>query len=380
MLNFWLKSFIFIIIQLFFFHGAFAANVTCKVSGATQNITFPISGSIHIGTDSPVGSIIYQTNIETPKNNTYQCWYTGTGQQAFFVESQTISLVGGGALVTGAGIPSKVYSTNIPGVGVRFYIWNNINSAIDKAGIIAWQDTRTVSKTTGLNAYAYVSITMTLVKTGDISPGLIDANSFPTLKMDVAFPNDSSVVSAPGFPFTYGLYHFSSGVSITSSTCQSHDFDVPLGKYEVKKFTVKGSVTDWIDSSIRLTNCPAFKGYYDSNSSITTNITGQQFPTSATRNKIRLRLAPNNTIIDSSNGIFAVDNIPGAATGVGIQIAKGDSGGSFFYFYTPETYEQAISTTASPFRIPLRARYIQTEDKVTAGLANGSMTFTLEYY
>ncbi|QKH36237.1 type 1 fimbrial protein [Achromobacter pestifer] len=73
-------------------------------------------------------------------------------------------------------------------------------------------------------------------------------------------------------------------------------------------------------------------------------------------------------------GVIALSPDANAATGVGIQILDKNR--------QPVTYGQSnlvgMSKNAT-YNLPFYARYYQTANQVTAGLANGSATFTLEY-
>jgi type 1 fimbria pilin len=70
------------------------------------------------------------------------------------------------------------------------------------------------------------------------------------------------------------------------------------------------------------------------------------------------------------------------ASGVGIQVLSGTT----VIKYGPDSAAagntnqwQAGSTGNGTFNIPLTARYVQTGPKVTAGSANGLVTFTMNY-
>jgi len=73
-------------------------------------------------------------------------------------------------------------------------------------------------------------------------------------------------------------------------------------------------------------------------------------------------------------GVIALSPDANAATGVGIQILDKDR--------QPVTYGQSALVGVSKdgvYDVPFHARYYQTANQVTAGVANGSATFTLEY-
>jgi type 1 fimbria pilin len=79
---------------------------------------------------------------------------------------------------------------------------------------------------------------------------------------------------------------------------------------------------------------------------------------------------------------MAIDStISGAATGVGIQIGWGDSSQAPTLFNLASEQALVLPKDGSPtIRVPLAARYIQTAASPTPGLANGKVTFTINYY
>ena len=73
-------------------------------------------------------------------------------------------------------------------------------------------------------------------------------------------------------------------------------------------------------------------------------------------------------------GVIALSRDANAATGVGIQILDKDR--------QPVAYGQSALVGVSKngvYDVPFYARYYQTASQVTAGVANGTATFTLEY-
>jgi type 1 fimbria pilin len=69
-----------------------------------------------------------------------------------------------------------------------------------------------------------------------------------------------------------------------------------------------------------------------------------------------------------------------SATGVGIQIAAGDSGNPVLFNFAQERKQALPKDGTTTLKVPLVARYIQTEDRVTPGRADGKVTFTINYY
>nr|WP_281269779.1 fimbrial protein [Edaphovirga cremea] len=109
--------------------------------------------------------------------------------------------------------------------------------------------------------------------------------------------------------------------------------------------------------------------------------TGGAVPAS-TNNNIGVRFTPSTSVIDSANGIMATDtSSPNAALGVGIQLGWGStSGNPALVNFANEKIYQLPKSGSSTLRIPLVARYIQTDVMVTPGTADGKAVFVINYY
>jgi type 1 fimbria pilin len=69
-----------------------------------------------------------------------------------------------------------------------------------------------------------------------------------------------------------------------------------------------------------------------------------------------------------------------SATGVGIQIASGNTSINNSFNFAQERTQALPKDGTTTLKVPLVARYIQTEDRVTPGRADGKVTFTINYY
>ncbi|PTT64673.1 hypothetical protein DBR34_04160 [Stenotrophomonas sp. HMWF003] len=198
----------------------------------------------------------------------------------------------------------------------------------------------------------------------------------PTLQNDYVSPDSTT---------TMQLVDISGSINIVSRTCDTPDVDVPMGSYPIFDFKGIGSATSWKELDIALSNCPAFYGVYPGNiGSPIFDSEGAQIDNGRAQNVLSFRLDPTDGVIDASAGVIALR--PSAAgddpeaTGVGIQIAFGH--------VNPVPLELSVlqSSGITPtqvdgasYTIPLSARYIQTLSDVTAGPANGSVVFTINY-
>ncbi|QFG76692.1 hypothetical protein DMB90_10900 [Raoultella planticola] len=86
--------------------------------------------------------------------------------------------------------------------------------------------------------------------------------------------------------------------------------------------------------------------------------------------KVSLRV--DGTAENSAKGILKLSAVPGAASGVGIQLLYNNSPLALASLLP-------IGTAGTTMTIPLQARYYQTQSTVTPGAANSYATFTMTY-
>jgi|SRR5450830_1430484 len=174
----------------------------------------------------------------------------------------------------------------------------------------------------------------------------------------------------------------SGAINVVSRTCDTPNVQVELGTRQLREFTSIGSAFPWQVFAITLLNCSVFHGFYQGTGPRWLSNGTIENLDSRTQNMLRYRLDPTQAPVDAINGVINLNpSAPGespAASGVGIQIAEMSE--------TPvqlSTLRDSGITTAAieggSYSIPLRARYLQTETRVTAGPANGSVVFTINY-
>lgn len=361
--------------------------VKCYVSGPPDNQTMSIGGAIHVGADMPVGSVVYQGKIDIASYTyNYTCAFnvpsTGLGKY-YFLERQEVKLLSmRGTPAVGAGIPPNVYKTNNPGLGIVFYTNRNRNNSLTpNIAKLSWEGNRELIEKNreSMEYWAHPILNYSLIKLGPIQPGIFDLSNIARMQLDVNYPEKDKVL-AEGFPFIAAYMNITGSVSVTASSCKTQDYTVELGKHEISTLPAKGSSTKWINSDINLYNCPAFRGYYSGGKGdVLTTERGQTFP-DRDPNEIRVTIKPVNPAIPEYPGTFKINDVPGAAKGVGIQLAFGDAGEDFVKFNTPTAFAQPITEKAGTVSIPLRARYLRVDDRISAGIANGAATFMIEYY
>ncbi|AHG19337.2 oxidoreductase [Chania multitudinisentens RB-25] len=348
------------------------------------SLTVPLSPPvISAGADIPIGTIIYQGSwfdapfmaVDCPSDGN-----VGVANWAVAILQAPYALSG---LNTGP-FAGAVYQTSIPGIGVAISRYNNRAAAT--LGAMGYRDEDIEIGTLGgevnfSGATRYIS----LIKIGPLTPGSysLSAASLPTASDNMV--NSRSGAAIPGLPIQLNRVTFQGNLTISTQTCTTPDVTVGLGTHDIRdNFSGINSTTPWVDASISLTNCPTFYGFY--NQTNTTRMmnftTGVGTVSSSINNSIGVRLAPTTEVIDAANGIMAIDStVPGAASGVGIQIGWGDSSQTPTLFNFAAEQTQILPKDGSPtIRVPLAARYIQTATTPTPGKANGKVTFTINYY
>lgn len=359
------------------------AEVNCFKSSdnppSIQNVT--LNGTFYVGNELPNGSVLYRTTEHNDKGASIQC-DAGFSVGGVFGANNEPS----GAPFSQAGIPysGQIYPTNVKGIGVALWV---SGQGFTKES----PSTPPLSMSLGAAGEATLgglSFDISLIKTGTIDSGsVVDGTSIP----QVIF----YIVPAPGYsglPLTLWSVNFNGSIHFTTQTCQTPDVNVEMGSYDkTKYFKGVGSTTQWIDSSIKLKNCPTFTGYHDGRDEDAQSITGSGTPGGGNlaSNVLKVSLQPATDIIDDANGVIGV-NANGAsgdaATGIGIQIG-----------YSPDRMNSDPTSPTSIWRngdswmvlpptdgsqnlsIPMAARYYQVSNTVTPGPANSQVTFVIDY-
>lgn len=377
------------ILPLFLFWAGYcqAATFTCNESSSnppTGNV-FTLNGVVSVGEDIPVGTVIYQAKLWTDPMGV-RCKTpdeSGLGINIFFpahievINSPTSEVPGITAPITG----EKVYETNVPGVGVA--VTGNRKMPYD------WSEARTmINKVNADSSSSFDSMAkleLKLIKTGSVSPGVVNAINFPQLQITFNTPTAPADSTWIGFPITYSSVKYNGTIQIVKSTCQAEIADkvVDLGSHEVKDIKNNPQkVTLWRDASLRLIGCQFSPGFYNLNntsiSHVGTSNVGQGTPDA---NTVRLSLAASTSIIDPLNGIIALTPASDSATGVGIQVGiKEGADIKPFNFNTNDVIFTPSSSGAQTLDIPIFARYMATNNTITPGKANGAVVYTLNYY
>lgn len=358
------------------------ADVNCQPSTIypPQTLTPVLSAAAtQAGNDLPVGHVIYTTSVEFTGKAGVSCDgpYSLSG---YFTVSDNPS----GAPVTmstelGTG---PVYPTNVPGIGA--IVWTGVSGHtefISNGQLKAPNISRDSAGDWGYGGTQLVA--MTLVKTGPIASGaVVNGSALPHISLRVP-----ATTGYTGLPIRLMVASFGGSLQFTTQTCTTPDVNVVMGDYNIPdNFTGPGKASQWVDSSIILQNCPVFSGYYSPyNGGVHQYSIDSGATTGGTRasNLFGVSLTPVNPVV---NDIISLDDTTDAARGLGIQLG-----------YTPDdinavaTSPQKIWTAGTSWdmtaptdgrttiKIPLAARYYQTESTVTPGKANAKVTFNIDY-
>lgn len=347
---------------------ASVAMANCNYSSTPGSLvaTQPLlGGNLTVGRDVPLGAEIYRQTFTSAVNYTIAC-----SAGIYNIETRRSLPVTPLALSSWAGTPygGHVYQTGVPGIGVAIWF---AGTPLPSSSNVA----NCGGGTSGcnLNITGALSFDMSFIKIGNVSPGTIQGSSLPTMTQSRVSSNNLAVQRV----------NFSGSINIVSRTCSTPDVNVPMGSHMLSEFSGPNTFTQWKDFSIALNNCPAFNGYYQASGPRWASDGTVSNLDSRKNNVLQVRLDPTRTPLNASLGILSLNpSAPGddpAATGVGVQVA--DSHATPMPLSTLRA--SGITTRAeegASYSIPLKARYLQTESSITAGPANATATFTINYY
>ncbi len=358
---------------------AWADRCDYDVGSGPVNMTIPLSVSnISVGADVPLGTTVHTLRVIGSSNK--RPWVickTENGTQKFSVD-QYLRLDGSVNLVAGwtGSYAGAVYQTGISGLG--FAIVNNdgftSGSAITTTAVKKW--------TTDIGPVPYHffygnSFTILFIKTGPIAGGTLNGANLPAVVLTTG--SATPVTNIPDTPYRI---NFSGNLNVIAASCKTPDVNVNMGKFEIDSWfgAGKANATPWVPVNLMLTECPAFYGNYSDPSSPPTFNTGDGFTQGKlVSNSAQVRFYPTYGTSGADQGIINLDSSSNAATGVGIQIAQGQTSP------VPVNINNTIvaplsSQTATSFTLPFAARYIKTGTTVTPGTANSKMLVLINYY
>lgn len=192
-------------------------------------------------------------------------------------------------------------------------------------------------------------------------------------------PASVSIKIGSANPVIVAKSTFTGSINITSNTCTTPDVNVPLGSHPTSGI---GSTSTWTKFNIALSNCPIFYGTYPpvDGAAITWSPGGAIVYNSRTKNSLTLTLKPLNGVEDEANSVIKLTENTLSAKGVGIQVVHDNASSSVIEFNKEVGSGLILSQKESTsYLIPFKARYFKTQSVITPGVANGAMTFIINY-
>lgn len=344
-----LGTFAAIVLQLLPGHAW--ASATCTGTANITTISMPAFASVP--RDAVAGTLLSSWVSSPAVTNYYTC--SVSGGTATGAEFQPLSLTPSGVKVSNNGVSTTVFNTNLPGVGIAIQVRTYANGCSWQP----WQDLGTPGSVpgagspppapwVGTNCSANGSRTnggqasVALVKTGSITAGtvtggvLFQAGSFIAPTMQSGMYQSFTVTST----------------AVTVLSCTTPNVTVSMGSYPAATFNGSGSSSNPVGFNVAVNNCPAGM------------------------NKIQYSFDAPGGVVNVTNGVIALSS-DSTATGIGLQLK--DNSGNALKYDTQYTLGSYVTSTGGSYTIPLTAAYYQTGTAVTAGTANGVLTFTMTY-
>lgn len=330
----------------------------------------------------PVGQRLFSGRFmkaSGESNATFSCGKDADG-------AQDVHLIMRAEVTNGTAIDNTTFQTNIPGIGVQFWINSGYITAdgqrivdnFNEPGVQpGWSGSRTQTE----------EMSFFLVKTGEVQPGQVNGVSFPTVTY--TWEDNGTTGSLAGVPYNYARFSFTGRANITVPSCTTPgDFEVNIGSYNISTFRSDG-VTPWKNVGLKLTNCPSFTGYGSSDTQWDQTLSSSgggayviqpgDVP-EYTSNKLEWKLDPVYGAIDVAKGIFNIDSGASSAKGVALQIASGDTGSNIpVLLGTPVATSLSKEQSPQTIDIPLVVRMIKTDDDVRSGLVTSKITYLINY-
>lgn len=405
-------SFIKLIIFLLCLHACsvFSAAIDCEISPAYSNwagvhVNYELKPSdlnMTLGENIPDWQVLYisfaNIGMQTSSCSSHD---TYSGSQIYYTLLTQATLVG----TQGT---AKIYSTDIPGIGISINIddGGSYSNAIQPYPLVSHYGSPTLG--TGF----WVKIQYWKI------PGKIPMTNGP---ITVTGPDAALVLMSSGSNYTQsnpgritsdGMAYISSSrilkltMLFQPGTCniEGGDVKVNMGSFEDSGI----GHSDWKDASFKL-RCPDGLGYggwsdTDMNSQNDANNFPTSLPTDAsihansnTNGRVTISIMPYTEIIDANKGIIALDGT--GAKGYGIQLAWGDYSrqnssepdkpvviGSYVDanslnsgFRTGDTPIGGNAFTGTDNTIKMAARYVRTAGEAAPGPANAIVQVIANY-
>ncbi|MBB1200287.1 type 1 fimbrial protein [Enterobacteriaceae bacterium 89] len=347
-------------------------------SPVQQGMTFSVPlemSKITVGADYPPGSVVYRQEYKPAFGASQNLRITCDSPGAFYINKSLASTPLPLTTWNGSPYAGHVYETGIPGLGavITYGGYSYANGTTYPSQVQACVGGGSSQNSCDV-PNGHFGFVLTIIATGkSVPPGVIKGASLPCPKVTMGTSgNEVSVVNAC----------FTGTIQVVAKTCQTPDVFVDLGSHSVNEFKGKGSATKWVDASLKMKDCPVFYGYNRFGGSWSEN--GSYQYDRATPNQVWYSFTPAQGVIDAANSIINIDkSVDGSADGIGIQIASGTGSNPVPVNFADGNRLDLPTDGSTDISIPLVARYVQTASSakdLKPGVANGRMTFLINYY
>jgi type 1 fimbria pilin len=317
-------------------HASVAGLILMMVISAPANaatVNFPSNGS------GVLPNLSFPASIASARNASVGMVLQSASQAVGINASGLTCNVQKAMTVNGTPVPGdpSTFQTNVPGIGVRFYITSNWNNSWVQVPV-----TQSLPPNNGEFAH-YTRAD--LVVTGPVGSGTL-----------TALPSMTVTISGDCLTTSSTTQYLNAGSVIVSSTCSvtTPSVDVSLPKAFSPDLSADGATTGAAPFTLGV-NCAA---------GVTVNVTLTDASDPSNRSTT-LSLAPGSS-----------------ASGVGLQILNGAT----VIAYGPDSATagnvnqwSAGTAPGGPMQIPLTARYVRTTGRLVPGSVKGTATFTMSY-
>lgn len=330
-----------VLLALFGSTSSWAASICTQTLSSVSVHTPP---HITISRNAADGTALTGWLITEATTNWFNCNVApgiGTGT------SMRTLLPGAGRTTSIDGITYTVHATGVEGLGIIMGGRGYINGC----GWAAFQALTQTWRGGACNTAGAVTnggqLRAMFVKTGPVATGIVAPITIATAA-SVSNEAGGGMVTNTSLEIQF----VTMPVLLMSEACTTPDVSVFLGSPQASVFTGKGSASQLVGFDISLNGCPA----------------GMR--------AIHYQIDAVTPVVDAANAVIGLD-ANSSARGVGVQLLDGDGNPAVLGTRLPFTGYNSAS--GGNFKIPLRARYRQTGDKVTPGSANTAVTFTMNY-
>jgi type 1 fimbria pilin len=353
--------------------GLYTQNAVAGEAGCEWDVSSAISapldtrltigGSVTVGEDLPIGSVIYSQRIQTSGNGATLLCKAGI----YALVSSFTSTPYGQSSYSDSTFP-YVFNTNIPGIGVA--LWQGTpdggSARLQIPGSLPAYLSNSSTSIFNFTSQsdASVSFNIEFIKTADnVGSGTISRSHLPSF--------DTSL-NGNGDNFVYQKTSISGSLTVIPATCNvGSNYYLPLGEHYPDEFSGVGSTAGIAETQIVLSGCPAFHGR-TSYSVFQPNV-------------ISIKLTPRNGFENAEQGISKLNVDAGdAAAGVGVQLSFKQENGNYQLAKFNQDIDLAnyitfLEDRGSDYHLGVKATYIQTATPIRAGKADAQIEFMITY-